>query len=484
MNDKNILLEINRFREIIGLPLIVEAPNPIKWGMTSSDEALDILRKNDPNFKGALDDISTIMDKNIDEIDDPILKEFRKSIDNYASSKGRSWKQVVANQAERKIVENQLAAIIKNSADLERKVLNSFYNANPNVGQFVKAENFSKYADDYIEKGGKDIAELERRLIKQVDSFQYPEIIKKDIRKAISSEMSNYAEGGKNIFRDKLKEFYETKSKSIIEKAKNNAQMAGKSFKDEEIVGKEITEMLSKGSSEEDIIKYISDNFGLTPAQMNAKLIEFAKMFGAGAVAVAEKGIGPFITYTLKQTTKIGWKPVAVGSLIYGIFYLFNESQESNSLKQWEDNLNVVNSMSQTAKERFADLFPYTEFRNPANKGTKQYIDTVQYKGVNSSDEFPEGMIKVTFGDKSETILYSTDDIIWDEKKPAPNNSTATTTKQNVIDAIIGQGYTKPITLNPDEDPKSGVKTVYTYTDAEGDGGTATVDEAGKITVV
>ena len=62
--------------------------------------------------------------------------------------------------------------------------------------------------------------------------------------------------------------------------------------------------------------------------------------------------------------------------------------------------------------------------------------------------------------------------------------TTSNTTKQNVIDAIIGQGYTEPITLNPDEEPKSGVKTVYNYTDAGGIGGTATVDEAGKITVV
>jgi len=71
--NKELISEINRFREIAGLSLLNEGPGK-GWAVTGADDLTSVLSKTSSDFKKGLDDLSSIAGKSVDEINDPFHK--------------------------------------------------------------------------------------------------------------------------------------------------------------------------------------------------------------------------------------------------------------------------------------------------------------------------------------------------------------------------------------------------------------------------
>jgi hypothetical protein len=195
--NREILSEINRVREIMGVKLISEAPVNPKWFVSNTaDEIMSTLLDINPNFKGTLDDVTDIMSRDIDEIYDPFLREFRQSIDEVMQSQGKSIDDILANQNLRKIVEGKFLSKVKSSSDLLDDFIEEYYVANPAARKLSDPKVISNVVKKASEGGIKNLDNVETVLFKTVDDFvtedgkKIPEVIKKGIKDAISSSVT------------------------------------------------------------------------------------------------------------------------------------------------------------------------------------------------------------------------------------------------------------------------------------------------------
>ena len=153
--NKELISEINRFREIAGLSLLNEGPGgPGKWFVTGSDEVSETLSKTSDDFKNGLDDLSSISTKSVDEINDPFLKEFKRSIDEVAATQGKTFDDVVANPKFREMAEKKFALSVKKNVDLINKYTEAFYKKNVGAQQLVDKKLLSKTVSDAVENKG------------------------------------------------------------------------------------------------------------------------------------------------------------------------------------------------------------------------------------------------------------------------------------------------------------------------------------------
>jgi hypothetical protein len=194
--NREILSEINRVREIMGVRLISEAPVNPKWFVSNSnDEIMSTLLEINPNFKGTLDDITDIMSRNIDDIDDPFLREFRQSIDE-VMSQGKSIDEILQSPVLRKNVENKFLNKVKTGGELLDDFVEEFYLANPAARRLSDSKTISDRVKYAASKGINDLNQVESVLFRQVDEFtlsngkKLPEVIRKEIKDAITASVT------------------------------------------------------------------------------------------------------------------------------------------------------------------------------------------------------------------------------------------------------------------------------------------------------
>ena len=200
--NKEILYEINRYREIMGIKLLSEDTGNPKWFVSnSSDDLMSAILDVNPNFQGQLDDIAYIMSKDIDDIADPFVREFRKSIDDLMNPVGggtaRTLDEILGNERLRYTVEKMfLDKVKKNANSLLDEFVNDFYAKNPDVLILLKPTFVTNSIAKAAKKGITDLDQVKNTLNKIVDDWyvevngvkkNIPDIIKKDIKDVIEA---------------------------------------------------------------------------------------------------------------------------------------------------------------------------------------------------------------------------------------------------------------------------------------------------------
>lgn len=280
--NREILSEINRVREIMGVKLISEAPVNPKWFVSNTtDEIMSTLLDINPNFKGTLDDVTDIMSRDIDEIYDPFLREFRQSIDEVMQRQGISIDDILANPNLRKLVEGKFLNKVKNSSDLLDDFIEEYYVANPAARRLVDPKTIDTFVKNAASRGVTDLSKVESVLFKTVDDFEtesgkkIPEIIRKEIKDAITSSVT----GGINKYSEdaiestidnviltqisnpkvaqkiKIDKDFREQIKGLLRIHNNNIKQVENAFK------KSYNDYIrSSGKSEEDVVNGIVNN--------------------------------------------------------------------------------------------------------------------------------------------------------------------------------------------------------------------------------
>lgn len=468
--SKEILSEINRFREILGLSLLKEAPaGPGKWFISSSDDITGTLSKTNDEFANALDDISTISSKSVDEISDPFLKEFKKSIDEISTSQGKSIDEILQNPRLREMVQLKFANKVKNNSDLVSKMVDSFYTKNPAAKQLVNPKNISASIENAVSKGIKDYDALVTAYNKTIDEFEtasgdkIPDVIKKEMKEKVKNEVETLKT--KKPLEKQLEKEMERDKDLIVTNAKAKAKTEGKVLPDQKLLADNAMKMLRENKTQKEIEDYLAKQFGIPAEEYRNGFQRFMSKyvgspFNTAFTWVTEQG-GNLIKFygDSGKGNKRLWATLSlplVGAALYGVYLAYGEYTEVEDIDKYEDKLAGFNDLPKEVKEWVAVNYPYLAYRDPKNVSTNQYLKDVTYKEDVSDPDFPKYSIIVTFGDGTNKEVTSKDKEFWEaavktqeqiaaEKKAAEeaakNNNQGQKTLDDFKKSDKGAGY-------------------------------------------
>ena len=491
---REILSEINRFREIIGLNILNEGIIPsslvddlAKAFGKSEDEFFQRLEKKELTaLNKVFDDVANTTGKSSDEL----IQGFKSgTLDDFAED-------LFVSKLIQSGTENLKQAAIKAYSTTKPELVSFIDTAFNGMEQSIKQMSDEKYQE---------------RLAK-VDSIIDDSAMTDEMRTFLKNE---YKERSKAIrLSSSIKNLGNTNAASETSKL-----IAGKSFDDlYTLYSAKLTNAGKKPMTKDELLKLASaaeSDFKGDSKSLIEYLVEVSKdkvamgkrlkqIFGVTEEIV--DGTGKIITKGSENAANTvkpwGWGKLMMALVFGGIGLVYFKSD--NIFDWW----NKKDGVRKPFLVKFGDA--YTDLPKPLQKklelnynsndfnltANNAYLKSMDFNNQEESDtdssvltiRFNDGTFDKYSNNVGDREKWTLDPSSTHTKEEGAGNTTTTTTsnttKQNVIDAIIGQGYTEPITLNPDEEPKSGVKTVYNYTDAGGIGGTATVDEAGKITVV
>jgi hypothetical protein len=468
--NRELISEINRFREIVGLNLLNEKSGiPLKYFTDSADELTKGLAKNSDEFRKGLDDLSSIATKSADEIDDPFLREFKSSIDEVANSQGKSFDEVVNNKNFRDMVEKKFALKVKNNADLLSDLTKVFYSKNPGAEKLVNQKVIAGSVQSAVEKGFKDYNALKNLYYKNIDDFKtssgdfLPDIVKREMKKIIDSEIDNLSAG--NVIEKSIDDMLKKNSESIIKLAQESMKKEGKILPNPKKLTDTVLTKLKNNESNEDIIKYLSKEFGILESEYQNGLVKFLSKY-AGApinsglkwVWNGKKNVIEF--YAKGKTGKkifITLSALSLPFLILGGYNLYKESRESESLKLWEDKFAGFDDFPQEVKNWISNQYPYLTYRDPKNAkdNPSLYIKNVSYRKDQPDPTFPAThYIIVEFGDGKKVETESTDMTFWKEVPKTPQQLEAEAKAKAEADAKSNVAATVVADITDDEKKK------------------------------
>jgi hypothetical protein len=430
--NKELISEINRFREIAGLSLLNEGPGK-GWAVTGADDLTSVLSKTSSDFKKGLDDLSSIAGKSVDEINDPFLKEFKKSIDEIVTSQGKSFDEIVNNPTYRKLVEKRFAVAVKSSEDLIKKYTQSYFKKYKGAQQLVDKKLLGSLVSDAVNtKGIRDYDQLKQLFYKRIDNFatdegkSIPDVVKAEMRKIIDAEVSSMT--GKQtlepVVTKKLDDLIGKQADDIVSKAQLAMEKEGKMFPKPSKVTDEVLNDLKAGKNPDDIMKNIADEFGMSADEYKSGFSKFMNRYVGSPLNstwtwVWNQGAKVIEFYSGKKGGKRLWATVglvALGGVIYGGYTYYKESKKPKSLDMWEDNYSGFDDFPKEVKDWISNTYEYTTYRNPKNAkdNPSLFIKSVSYRKDQPDPNFPAThYITVEFGDGKKVTTESDDMTFW-----------------------------------------------------------------------
>jgi hypothetical protein len=468
--EKEILYEINRFREISGLPLLKES---IGGGLI--DEFLSLFGKS-------VDDIDTLVKTEADDIG----MALKNSIDEIAQLPGgKTFDDIIADikagRLSNDLADNIAKKLVKSdNREISQKMAEAVVNTNPSLKKMA-----DELSSDDLFKASKKSNDLQSARKTYEDSL---EAIGK---RGESNEIKN--ELDRRLFNN----YYSAKSE--IEANIKNLTNALKGMLDEtgdltEGIKKEIQVISKVIKVKPDVLEsrakqFISDNKNITLEQLQKKLADSQTQIQEAANKL--KGVrragfkakyDAFKEYLPKMPPLT--KPVKI-ALIIASLGVIGASYVAFEYYQVD---------IEEAQDILKRLIDYCDGKITPNHvkalGSDEEIDKYYPKVVY------DGQLQTVIEKEGEFYLTKKDGIGQDIKitcidpklanktveeigvgKPAEEGSLTTMTKAQAIEAIKNNGYTEPITLTPDSDGQ----TTYNYTDAGGLTGTVTLKDGNII---
>ena len=477
--EKEILYEINRFREIIGLPLLKES---IGGGLI--DEFLTIFGKSADDFEDLVKNGST-----------DVAQSLRNSFDEIAQLPGGKTIDDIISDIKAGTLSDELATEIgkqlaKSPNDYVREMIaQSFINVNPSLKKML--ENLS---NPEIFKGttADDIGQKWLKYQDEINRLGESEDIKKRLQMYLYSnlveyERVNFKNAAENIVQDVAKE--------------------------STTVTKEFTGLLDEfGELSEDtkiIVNDLATNLKVDPTVLQTKAKKFINQYKNLDITELETKLAESQTKLKKiysESNEVGRQEIKQKWDFYNSFL-----PKLNLTKPVKAALTVLtigviigsyvglDYLSET-KEEAENLLKGLIASCPNNKITVDHVQT-----MGSDEGFDEYYAKVVYDgnlvsvkQKEGAFYLSKTNAVGDEiqincgdakladktveeiggVKPAEEGTLTSMTKAQAIDAIKKLGYVDPITLTPDTENQ----TSYTYVDGEGIDGTVKLVD-GKIIV-
>jgi hypothetical protein len=416
--NKEILSEINRYREIIGLPILTEGKIPSSF----FDDLVRVFAKNDVNDLAQSIAKREITDMN--NVFEDLARKYTK----------KTFEELVEDFRLNRLTTSQedslIARFLKFGDDrVQRTVIKNFIDSNPSIkkiittftknvdGTFKKitiADGGSIPADDFV-RALQNQGNLEKYLKEQDELInlsgfgrEMKDYLKKQLRNSVTDILST-PKGVKQIGIDDVYDIMKDLNK-------------GKDFPSKETLKGLEDELVTDGITKEQLIKKIVDKYATNKESLvnQAKnLIGVGGEVGKAAQAVVEGGAN-----TTKSVFS-GWKLKAV--LLFGFalgVYNFD------SLREWVVELTegkLGDTWGKIYKESFRNLPKDLQAKIIATYSTDQATnDSSKPKGIKSFDwDENNKILVVNFFDGSKNtwgIKMSGDQEYWGVEGEIPKN--------------------------------------------------------------
>ena len=464
---KEVLNEINRFREISGLPLLKES---IGGGII--DEFLSLFGKS-------VDEFDTLVKNGTDEI----ATSLRNSFDEISSATGKNFDDIIADikagRLSDDLANNIAEKLVKSdNRKISEKMAEAVVNTNPSLKQMA-----DELSSDNLFKPSRTSNDLESA------RKTYDDALERIQNSGESNEIKN------ELDRRLFDNYY--RSKSQIESNVKNLTNALKGMLDEtgnlsEGIKKEIQTISKVIKVKPEVLEtrakqFISNNPNITFEQLQKKLAESqtavieaaSKLDKVKRAEFKAKYDGfkeylpkmPPLTKPVKIALTIASLGVIAGSYVAFEYYQVDEEEAQDILKRLinfcDKKITTDHVRALGSDENIDKFYPSVVY-----DGQLEAVEEKEGQFYLSKKDNVGNQIKITCGDPK--LANKT---IEEVQGTLPPPST-TMTKQQAIDAIVKMGYTAPITLTPDSDGQ----TTYNYTDAGGLEGTVKL-EGGTIKV-
>jgi hypothetical protein len=514
--DKEILNEINRFREIAGLTLLNEASIGGGW----IDELLTALGKTS-------DDLDTL----IKSADTPLGKELKDGIDDVAARLGKTTEDILEKIKLKNLAVDEADELLKtllkstdtrvkdtlanyyinNNAELMEiadEMVNSDFVALLKTSQLPYDElntSYKKIRESFVTTLSDELPEIQENLLKRFDNTVKPLLDDIAKRSATSTTkkvtLSSIRETTNNIVNSIRPKTYAEQFDDVLSQIQKD-RIATKQtpLTNEQIDAVEgyITEILGTNTGT------VQEVLDATKKKLD-ELINIAKTGDEAAKKESRKTLIEVYRNISCADIKAGYKGIlscigrylgaaATGTILgFGIpilIYLILEYEIYTSDEREEDIQKIIAKIGDCVTKDdisidIAKLAPETDVES-------EYIaaKTIYLKVTNSKGEVEFRKIKWDDGkesyvdamDESKIIKCAGGSSSLDYKfggEGGGGGDTLTTmTKAQAIEAIKAKDYVDPITLTPDTENQ----TSYTYVDGEGLDGTVNLVD-GKIIV-
>lgn len=498
--NKEILSEINRVREIMGVKLITEATGGPKWVATGSDELFSAISDVNPTFKSTLDDFGNTMYKNIDEIDDPLVRKFRESIEEVMDLQSGGWylrtsDEIFADPALRKTVEDLFIGKFKKSTELVEEFINNFYAKNPSITQFTDKKFITDFINKAAAKGINDLEKVEQSIkdvlanftVKAADgtNVKLPQVIQDDIMNVVSQAV------GKNVTKKVTKTAIENTIDGVITSVNGLNPKIAKKLKGDTDWRNKVADLLKKYDNDLAKVNREFDNTVNTWVRKNSQNgVSEETLFGQVKKYASEffdMELIKQLKWDKRQTflQNLGRILTTLGLGGFGIASFFWWDKFVNSQSDTPRIIEIRSMFSYLPTTLRADYFnliiqslggeakAMEILKNPNisytwavyDPGFSDYVSETEYLTTISLDGKE---LKIESDNEGEDPV-----IISNTFGGAGGGGTTSTTmtKAQAIEAIKGKNYVDPITLTPNEENQ----TTYTYVDGEGLEGTVTL---------
>lgn len=460
--EKEILYEINRFREILGLPLLKES---IGGGII--DEFLTLFGKSADDFEDLVKNGGT-----------DVAKSLRNSFDEIAQSGNKTIEDILSDIRTGNL-SDELAATIANklvkstNKDVSKKMANAFINTNPtlkNLSDEISSPDKFASAND-----GDKLEELYTEYYVKIDNLGESKEVEDEL---LASLWNNYSS-----------------RRDIINSPNFVSDVVQDVAKESTTVVKEFTGLLDEfGELSEDtkiIVNDLATNLKVDPTVLQVKAKNIINRYKNLDITQLETKLAEAQTKLKKiysQSNEVGRQEIKQKWDFFNGF--LPELNLSKPVKAALTLLTIaviiasyigLDYLSATEEEAQTLLKSLIE-SCPNNKITVDHVQT-----MGSDDNFDEYYAKVVYDGNLESVKQKEGAFYLSKKnavgeeiqikcndpkladktvaeiggdKPPVEGNLTTMTKQQAIDAIKAQGFTDPIILTPDLDSQ----TTYTYT--------------------
>ena len=473
--NKEILSEINRYREIIGLPILTEGKIPSSF----FDDLVRVFAKNDVNDLAQSIAKREITDMN-NVFEDLAIKYTKKTFEELVED-------FRLNRLTTSQEDSLIARFLKfGDARVQQTVIKNFIDSNPSIkkiittftknvdGTFKKitiADGGSIPADDFV-RALQNQGNLEKYLKEQDELInlsgfgrEMKDYLKKQLRNSVTDILST----PKSVKQIGIDDVYDT-MKDIYK---------GKDFPSKESLKNLEDGLVTAGITKDELITKIVEKYGTNKESL---VNQAKKWIGVGGeVGKAAQGLVEGSANTTKSVLN-KWTIGSIGllAIIIGIYNYDNLRNFTRGERKdvWKD----------IYKETFYDLPEELQSKIAATYNTDQATtDSSKPNGIKSFD-WDEGneILIVSFFDGTKNTwkkMQTGEQQYWGvegeiPKKYEGDEVLTSMTKAQAIEAIKKLGYVDPITLTPDTENQ----TSYTYVDGDGIDGTVELVD-GKITV-
>jgi hypothetical protein len=479
--EKEILYEINRFREILGLPLLKES---IGGGLI--DEFLTLFGKSTDEFETLVKDGT-----------DDVAQSLRNSFDEIAQSGGKTFDEIITDIKAGRLSDDLATTIAEKlvkstNQEVSQKMAKAFVNTNPSL----------KALSDEIASPNKftsanDIDELENLYDEyyiKIDNLGESQEVKNELLISLWVNYKNRKDiiTAPGFVPDVVQDVTKVTTTTVTKEFTGLLDEFGELSEDTKII---VNDLATNLKVDPTVLQTKAKNFinqykNLDITQLETKLAEsqtklkkiYSESNEVGRKEIKQKWdfFNSFLPkLNLTKPVKAALTVLTIGVIIasyVGLDYLSKTKEEAENLLKGLIASCPNNKITVDHVQTMG-----------SDEGFDEYYAKVVYDGNLESVKQKEGAFYLSKKNAiGEEIQINCGDAKLADKtveeiggvKPAKEGTLTSMTKAQAIDAIKKLGYVDPITLTPDTENQ----TSYTYVDGEGIDGTVELVD-GKIIV-